>query len=541
MALGNNATATARAHEEDDEVTIVLRHFRPKAEFVGWDRVDRRERRGIGRGVGGVRKRPLDRGYSSIRYVRGERKLRLSYQHYSMGQPSGCIAFLRFDVSVDDPAVVTCVYCNGPDKSGNLRQFVDGLCRNISAAGDLSSTSTNGASSNASLFSVVSRLLQALNRELPRIAESGSDNHSTVLWREISYLSGLNSAAARSILGLEMLLLRSAAAGRNRAALCSPIPVEYSSATGGDADAIANCIFESTDRMDSAVNAASKEHICLLDLLNHQEQALLSFLFSLPWTEGKLEVGPDPFSGTDTSTPTIPDDSSGNLKRSLATIHLCLDTATALGDESPKFKCLANRHGVVKAYHGTKIENAWSILNFGLQNLSYHSTLSANGAMMGTGVYLSTSYDVAAFFAKNDARYTPALLQAWQHPAVLRLILSTLSESHAYINKSTHSACSFWHEYTVSCYPVFEATIIAPPDEDTDCKGEKHCTRREGKYYVVPNSDNIRITKLYLTIELKKRSTVGLRWLPFFIVLCMTLWMLSRLSREVQEDKENYY
>mmetsp|Transcript_13627 Transcript_13627/g.29603 ORF Transcript_13627/g.29603 Transcript_13627/m.29603 type:complete len:588 (-) Transcript_13627:117-1880(-) len=578
-ATESRSTSSSNVTNEEDEISAVLRHFKSKAEFLGWDRVDRQERRAMGGGdrmrIGRTNRRAHvpDRGYSAIRYMKEERKLRLSYQHcsYQQQQPSplGCVAFVKFDVSIDRPVAVMCICCNSPDTSGRVRRQIDEICRTVSTTGTcIESSSANGTSSatgNASLFSVVSRLLQLLNRGLPQAlvsacaetadaAENGGSGADAVLRREVSYQMGQKSTASssiRTILGLEMLLLRSAAAGRNRATLCSPIPVEYSAAMGGDADVIANCIFATTDRMGLGGKLVSRTIVkAVTDADTHQhnqqlneEQTLLAFLLSLSWTEGELEVASAPSDVDAVVTSTITDNkSSNNRKKSMATIRLCLDTTAALGDASPRFDRLAKRRGVVTAYHGTKIENAWSVLNYGLQNLSYHNTLSANGAMMGTGVYLSTAYDVAAFFAKNDARSTPALMQAWRHPAVLSLIQYACAGS----SPTTDSSISgtFWDEYTVACYPVFEAAIIAPP-ESNDCVDDEDCTRREGKYYVVPNSDNIRITKLHLTMELKKKRTAGVWWWPpgpllSAIVLCVAVWILSRISEEAEED-EHYY
>lgn len=55
-------------------------------------------------------------------------------------------------------------------------------------------------------------------------------------------------------------------------------------------------------------------------------------------------------------------------------------------------------NGIV-AYHGTHLENLHSILHTGLQNLS-GTKLQRTGAILGSGIYLSTDFCVAHMFAE---------------------------------------------------------------------------------------------------------------------------------------------
>ena len=594
------------AHDSDDnnsdneeEVTTVLRHFQPRPDlFVGnnssssssgW--VDQPNRPSRSRGGGRARRDRRDRGYSSIRYLRHDRKLRLSYLYLDLDGPRCCL-FLTLDVSTVHPRSVVYVHCNGGGpglrcSTNKLRQAVDDLCRRVApapavVANDSVSASTrpdhNNATTlskktrtrdchNASLFSVVSRLLQSLNHDLPALVSNSTDANvnttvdiDAVLRKEMASSCHNNNnhsppaVVAGRILDLELLLLRSAAAGRNRATVCSPVPAEYYDAAmtikHGNVEVVANGILATTDRMrrrtpllvgvpppqclepSSPVSTNAPVVPVAEQQQQFREQVLLAFLLSLPWTKGGLEVVATVPAAT-TKTSTIADDNRHRNESPLpstTTLRLCLDITAARGDASPRWARLAQQRGVVTAYHGTKIENAWSILNYGLQNLSYHKTVSRNGAMMGTGVYLSTSYDVAAFFAQTGARYTPALWQAWQHPSLARLIQEHAGGADAATRRTIQ-----WDEYTVRCFPVFEATILAPPVEGGGDDGpgnnnnNNNCTRREGNYFVVPNSDDIRITKLHLTLELKKKRPAATWWWPLvcsMIVVCVAFWML---------------
>ncbi|MGK3746644.1 MAG: hypothetical protein ACI90V_013507, partial [Bacillariaceae sp.] len=193
---------------------------------------------------------------------------------------------------------------------------------------------------------------------------------------------------------------------------------------------------------------------------------------------------------------------------------------------SPRFARLCKKYGVCTAYHGTHMDHVWSILNNGFFNMSDHPLFCKNGAMMGSGVYLSTSKKVATFFATtNSSKNTNKIRTALKHDS-LRNILQ-MESSLCYFddddgnndeeNKNRYRDLDEY--YDISCYPVFENRIIRPPNDNngedkTDVTGSKNnsnsnisTTRRDGKYYVVPDGRDIRITRLHLTFELtRKRS-----------------------------------
>ena len=206
----------------------------------------------------------------------------------------------------------------------------------------------------------------------------------------------------------------------------------------------------------------------------------------------------------------------------------------ALGDETPEFARHAKEFGTVHAYHGTTIEKTWSILNHGLRNLSYDSALSENGAMMGAGVYLSTAFEVAEMFAQTATRSTKALTFAIQHESLLRLL---------HFAKVDVASLGPLDEYEISCLPVFEAIIIAPPAEDNEDQSsatnqisihtKKH-TRQEGKYFVA-DSDLIRISKLHLRFDLAKKSGLW-SWLPSCLPLCAVVILIAILWLVVSDE-----
>mmetsp|Transcript_19761 Transcript_19761/g.57358 ORF Transcript_19761/g.57358 Transcript_19761/m.57358 type:complete len:301 (-) Transcript_19761:365-1267(-) len=156
----------------------------------------------------------------------------------------------------------------------------------------------------------------------------------------------------RPILDVGLLLLRCAAVSRRSAAVCSPLPA------GG----VSHAIIPLTD-----------------GIYPESQPEFLTFFCSLPWTIN--------------ATMTCDD-----TKRNELAFNLGLD----MGYPSPHFVQRAKQHGTLTVYHGTNPENLWSILTYGLQSLS-NTRLSKNGAIMGHGVYLTTSKKVALFFANSDS------------------------------------------------------------------------------------------------------------------------------------------
>jgi hypothetical protein len=250
---------------------------------------------------------------------------------------------------------------------------------------------------------------------------------------------------------------------------------------------------------------------------------LSAYLRSLPWmgcaglTRGGVD---DDDEDDDDDDERRGGGSATTSKDNRVVCRLRLDIGDALGDPPPAFSRLASMYGTMTAYHGTKIERAWSVLNHGLINLSHDNSLSQNGAMLGDGVYLTTSVEVAAYFARCAAQRPPRSLEyAFNHLSLLNLLSAVAGID---VSRLDPLDC-----YDIACLPVFEATIIKPPPPSSssslskDKSGHSHAktdpaviatggnrhTRQDGKYYVCPDGDLVRITGLHLTIELTRKSS----------------------------------
>ena len=226
-----------------------------------------------------------------------------------------------------------------------------------------------------------------------------------------------------------------------------------------------------------------------------------------------------------------------------------LNLENSLGDPSPKFTKLAmelrqscsggcsggdiNSDGTIRVYHGTSIDNAWSILNYGLLNLS-NTRHSRNGAMLGSGVYLTTSYDVAYFFAtKHTNSLTKSISpMVWNlSPSCLRI----LQLEHGIQQPSEHN------DLIVTGYAVIEANILPPPPSPSssksrpstrsqhgvfdggDGKDDTIYTRRDGKYYVVSDSNCIRINKIHITFHISKKMSMKAMIRPFITMIVVAV------------------
>lgn len=242
------------------------------------------------------------------------------------------------------------------------------------------------------------------------------------------------------------------------------------------------------------------------------EHQLLGFLCSLPWMKrGKVTVTQSKSKASDTR--------AGG--RVIFEVSLSFDDKEVESDasHSPKFARSCERLGSMLAYHGTDMENVWSILHNGFFNASEigrgGNEFVKNGAIMGSGVYLTTSKKVANYFASLKVA-SRTIRSALKHDALTELLSKASGRSSSSVDEL----------YDVCCFPVFEARIIRPPDSSNKStesnvhqaqKGAKvnnnMATRHEGKYYVVPNGSDIRITKLHLTFELTRRKRGVLQFL----------------------------
>ena len=553
----------------DDEVSTVLRHFRPRPEFISSTAGKDHEWFKSGSSTSRhkqqkkYKKKRYDRGFTSVQYIAPSTtnlvggKIRLTYLHniiHNFLQNSNnnergrsISIFLTFEIAVDTKTV-TCVCCSAPNDnmSAELKVQMDTMCNELS-------TTKEGTTTDPSLFLVASRLLQLLNNEFPTTPlsnitiDKGEETFDTLVSRFVAKDNNTNKLKSKStnamynMLDVQTLLLRCAAAGKNRSKVCAPVPVEFTSsvASGGssDGDALSHRVFAASNQLYMhGFRAGLPQQQPMQQNENDTSDAgiLLSFLLSLPWTGGSRLIQNVSSSSVNVANATtdkeqVNGNNNSKAKSSKSKVgRICIDIGTALGNPTPSFTEHASKYGTVQAFHGTKIESAWSIINHGLVNLSYHGSLTANGAMMGEGVYLSSSRQVAEYFAQSAAQQPgPALASAFQHESILHL----LCVANLDISDLEPLEC-----YDIICLPVFEATIIQPSSKSkNDTSGGvsdngNRYTKQEGKYFVCTDSEFIRITKLHLTIELTKKTSI---WqlvpripISMVVVLVAVFWMI---------------
>jgi len=562
--------------DDDDDVSTVLEQFRPQPAFLNFNQTDLfRQAKligGDGRRKQQKQKRQRQQGFSQVLYAASDDqdhqpllKLSYLYQRSWLGPESAHL--LLFTVSCTAPFRVSFV---GVDDNENQLLLLTPPMEQLSA--DLTAAA---AREKFSLFALVSKLLRALNDLDLNLVVKGKDGAvtSTAIHGDAE---GTTSRAnntttthptapgehqSSSVLDLATLLLRCAAASSKRATLCSPRPTcllidlydhqqQNVSQNGGDNDfdeqvaiTLANQIFSLPDftnidqpqqqlpEKNESVTSPSnnRNNRIQSNTQQHRNQAAKSwkvFLRSLPWVnQGMIlsskaaldDVVPISQLSPTSSSPTPQSSNTNNLK----TFQITLDLESSVGDPSPRYSRLAQEYGVTQAFHGTHIERVWSILNYGLQNLSHNSQLSEkNGTMLGEGIYCSTAYNVAALFAQQTTlgkqglnkfykgNNNAVVQQAWRHPALLRLIqrhcsqqvqsqvlpkLKALSSQQQGDNNMT----------AISCFPVLEMQIISPSASATS--DNNNMPRRQGNYYVVPNPHHIRLVKLHLTFEISSQ------------------------------------
>ena len=377
---------------------------------------------------------------------------------------------------------------------------------------------------NLGLFAVLSKLLLSLNLLQTKVlnlmnnAYNEKDNLLSPLTdrEKNNCLERLLEKGGSSCSGgvdLAILLLRCAAMGKHAELFAHPFP-----RTGHPiAESIWN-ITERHQRFQRRRFRKSKANPRSSMVFHPSEHQHLGFLCSLPWMkQGRITV------------------TRRSLKKGEArTFDLCLHLNDNKGSEndalhSPRFARSCHRHGGITVFHGTCMENVWSILHNGFFNPSKvgrgGNEFVKNGAMLGSGVYLTTSRKVATFFATSNAS-ARTVRNALNHDSLKNLLSmassgETLLWGEGKIQDGDDRISTFLDElFNVSCFPVFEAKIIRPPCSDdrsiepisqikkrnSSVGNGTTITRHDGKYYVVPDGREIRITKLHLTFELTQRK-----------------------------------
>jgi hypothetical protein len=112
------------------------------------------------------------------------------------------------------------------------------------------------------------------------------------------------------------------------------------------------------------------------------------------------------------------------------------------------------------------------------------------------------------------------LAYAFEHESLLHLL------AYANVNVSKLDPLD---TYDIKCLPVFEATIIKPPEDDAEF--DKRISRQDGKYFVCEDSEFVRVRRLHLKFELIKKVNAW-AWLPripfsLLVFLVFLFWSLK--------------
>ncbi|CAB9525614.1 expressed unknown protein [Seminavis robusta] len=447
--------------DKDRQVSLVLDHFQAQPAFL---RSESPTARRLNKSPSAAKKRnkQTNGNFSSIHYQ--DKALSLVYQHY-------CGYRLEFGIPVNITSPYKIHFV--PDKYYKEKcEWMDHemieLCQRVNAE------------ECASLFSTVSKLLLELGKltvppppQQPFLPNNDRKHEIRRLW-----------AHKRTAWDLPLFLMRCAATSQKSSRLCTPFPLGYERHPA--------FVLHHNNIRDTALQ--QPQRTC-------DEASLVSFLSSRQWTE-KVKLAVDDNVSTKTNTKAI---------------QVTLDLRH---DPTPHFQQLVHQRGSVKAFHGTSIENAWSILNFGLCT---HPAIQKNGALMGPAVYLSDKYDVAYFFATQNgsAKYLPRAI--WRAAPSFWNLLSSLSPSLVQYLQDPHAAVD------LTCYAVVECTIVQPPkkhDDDPHFNG----TKRRDHYFAVPNPQDIHMEQMHLILEFTKRPTLS-PWMAALMVLVVVLvWKLPVFS-----------
>jgi hypothetical protein len=414
----------------------------------------------------------------------------------------------------------------------NFEAQLQTLCNNTSAK-----------TSTSSLYSTVSKLLSELQNFgcQPKLRAPPYLHHAHRLFQHRT-----------TTWDLPLFLMRCAATSGNSSKLCTPFPYQ----DGTDNNNNSNNNNKNPPHPAFTLRFIRDNLLSLLQIpTKHKrqqrrqqqntihptfdEQAMMEFLSCLQWTEDVQICWNDDdddvdnaSGGTSTNadnkkTKNSSDNNRCNSKSLRATLHLNRDAL-------PRFQ-KQDQHDpsiIKKAYHGTSIENAWSILNYGLRQ---HPSLQKNGELMGPGVYLSSKYDVAYFFATQNgsAKYLPT--EIWkQSPCFWRLIGSTKS--------STRSRQVMDHSHKIGldllCYVVVECTIYKATSISDNNQPEASIQQVD-TYFVVKSPYNIHMDRIYLTFEFHQQPRWGkwtVMWWMMVAAAVLLIWNVSCFLNATNDD-----
>lgn len=419
------------------------------------------------------------------------------------------------------------------DANNRVYQVVDDLCATVSLYSETKKD-------EISLFSTVSNLLVALNGK--SIAQQLTNLRRHILAQKQTSIPAHTSQMillpfqqhdqqqVTHALELQVFLLRCAATSKSsKATLVTPVPPSTLWDGGKNDGLTASRILAATNEslLSESQESRSRQAYSTFSpqqrqQLNRGQKELLGFLSVSPWThQGKIYTNPK----TTTRQAAY---SLGSTSK----IQLHFDISEAIGDDSPRFAELSETCGITTAYHGTNIEAIWSILHYGLLNLS-DTRLCQNGAMLGSGIYVSPSLQVAEFFAQS-ATLHPSVFWHWYQ----NHLVAQTQDADTHVSWLGNLPLKALDKYNVSCRAVVQARLILPPSSPasngetitksangSEANGDSQYsawTRRDGKYFVVPNNQDIRVTGLHLTFEFEpKRSNQVL----LAVIVCLGIFL----------------
>eukprot|EP00941_MAST-03F_sp_MAST-3F-sp1_P006435 g6435.t1 len=146
-------------------------------------------------------------------------------------------------------------------------------------------------------------------------------------------------------------------------------------------------------------------------------------------------------------------------------------------DPSPSFTRLKKKYGSITAFHGTRIENCWSILAYGLKNCS-GTSFQSTGAAFGDGIYLAGDINVAMTYASGKCK-------VWGRSKVC---------------STSSSSSPSWIWSSIQC--VFVCEVINIPSYDID----ERKSLEEERYFVVNDATHCRLSMILIFKKKKNRS-----------------------------------
>ncbi|KAG7362224.1 polyADP-ribose polymerase catalytic domain containing protein [Nitzschia inconspicua] len=470
----------------DDEVALILDDFQPKPSFLlsSFDGKSAKIVNRSGRALGFQSKVSSNKTFASVLYK--DQCLSVVYLYRAIR--------LQFQVTTtttttESSSAHQIRYI--PDKYNKyldsaFEQHLQTLCKRIA-------TSSSKEGESKSLYSTISNLLGELQKlnVPPKLRAVSYQHHASRL-----------SANRKTAWDLPLFLMRCAAASGKSSKLCTPFPTTVNN-----------------HQTPSMILRYVRDNI-LQHLQNPKknirptsnEEALMEFLSCLQWTE-YVQISCD-------DKPHIQSNDTNNKSNSTTTTKSIKVSLQMNRDALPSFQNQVQARGSVKAFHGTSLESAWSIINFGLRQ---HPTLQKNGAMLGPGVYLSNKYNVAYFFATQNGNAKYLTKELWNtSPCFWRLLGNNTAALDLMEDARKYNGLD------LLCYVVIECSIVKPTPQ-TDHKNEsmeKVKIKQDDAYFVVTSPHDVHMEKIHLTFEFHKRPTLW-KWTFLAILVASLLWKAS--------------